>query len=471
MSDVAEPAAPLPRVPRWFFAALAALTLLFLGLAVPRSDRSTLRGDEMFSLAQHRRLGYGDLLLHGARPQVSSAPLHYMVDRTVDRVRAPLGYLGLTPSGYYRLPSVLFTAGFGAAAAILVALRLGRSPGGVPYVLVLCGLATFWFHPKVFAFACVDRPYALWNGLWLLAIALLLVRPSGWIGAAVALLLLASTATAGCFQILAIGIALVARARLEGRPFRETLLHGTRMLAAPALVGVYYALQSQPLAFEEREYGEAATGFVKFWLVTNLPAWIAAGAAVALVLTRPKLREFALPVFALAALLLLMPLIFTLAHSKGYSSPSRQYIWTTTAIPLALFLLAAGWDEVKAWRPAPALVLLVAGGLGAGFFIASFRLPPARNDSRLLACLERGAPLREALRHERPRFLVHPRTLGELESQNLEVLAEWIGIRYRSLPAGLGVAPIREVDGALISDPIAADDDRFAAWRRYSCVY
>ena len=33
-------------------------------------------------------------------------------------------------------------------------------------------------------------------------------------------------------------------------------------------------------------------------------------------------------------------------------------------------------------------------------------------------------------------------------------IAEWIGVRYRDLPRGGGIAPLRDVDGKLVSDPL-----------------
>src|SRR4051812_1463430 len=125
MPDVAAPAAP--RIPRWFAVALALLTALLLVLGVIRSNRSTLRGDEVVTLFANRaHPGFADMIRSGAKGQVSPAPLYYVVTRAVDESRGRVDYLGLTPSGYFRLPSLLFTAALGAASAWLIALRLRR---------------------------------------------------------------------------------------------------------------------------------------------------------------------------------------------------------------------------------------------------------------------------------------------------------------------------------------------------------
>jgi hypothetical protein len=456
MSDVA---APRPRIPRWFVVSLALLTALLIVLGIVRSNRSTLRGDEVVTLFWNRETpSVRDMIQGGARGQVSPAPMYYIVGRTVDDNKERVSYLGLSPSGYFRLPSLLFTAFLGAAAAWLIALRLRRqeAPASpIAYFLVLCGVAVYWFQPKVFSFACIDRPYALWNGLWLLSLALLFSAPDSKLGLGILLSLMATTATAACFQILAVGVAFYGIQRWEGKPAGRILREGAQTFSVPAVIAAYYALRSgfsggDPRTFES----DPIPNLFKFWLVTNLHAWVAAGLSCWLILRRPKLREYAAPIAAFTALLVIVPLIYSLARLKGYSSPSRQYIWTTTALPVALFLAALAWPELQGWKHAPKVAVLLAAGLAVGFSVATFFRAPARNDSRRLACLERGSPLEQCLRRERPDFLSHPDSLGEIERRNIDLLAEWIGVRYRDLPRGGGIAPLRDVDGRLVSDPL-----------------
>jgi hypothetical protein len=456
MSDVA---APLPRIPRWFIAALVLLTALMTVLGIIRSNRSTLRGDEIVTLFWNRRNpSIGEMLQGGARSQVSPAPLYYIIGRAVDDAKERLGYMGLRPSGYFRLPPLLFTAVLGAAAAWMIALRLRRQEGPVSpiaYFLVLCAVAVYWSQPKLFSFACVDRPYALWNGLWLLSLTVLLVRPDEHLAPAIILSLMATTAVPACFQILATAIAFCAVRRLERRPTRTILRDLALIFTLPTLIGAYYALRPSPLESEEAILAsDKIPGLLRFWLVTNAHAWIAAAFCLFLVFRKPRLRQYSTPVMAFSLLLLIVPLIFTLAAMKGFSNPSRYYIWTTTALPLALFLAALGWPELTIWKPAPKVAVVLAAGLVLGFSIATFLRAPARNDSRRLACLDRGSPLELQLRQERPEFLSHPGGMGEIERRNIQLLAEWIGIRYHDLPRGSGIAPLRDVNGELISDPI-----------------
>jgi hypothetical protein len=416
---------------RLFVGALAALALTFFLCGLRRTNWTTLRGDEILTLTEfERKQSLRDLLAKGAFGQVSPAPLLYVVNWTLDLARENLNYLGLTPQGYYRLPSLLLTAALGFGAALAVGLRL-QAATRIQYVFVVCGLAAFYFHPKMFALACTERPYGLWNGLWLFSMAWLLGRPPAPKVPLVALSLLAATATAACFQLLAIGIALVVVRRVEGRPAKGILKEGALLLALPALIGASYALRSVDAGAEELEYAEKAPRFLRFWLLSNLHVWIAAGAMTFLALKRPALRGLAIPSVALLALIVIMPLVFTLGHMKGYPSPSRQYIWTSTAIPLALFFAAIAWPDLKPTRYLRAVAVVASVAIVGGNVHATSRRD-LRNDSRELAMLRRDSPLMVMLQKERPRgFLTR---LDDIERKNLFLIMDWITQGYRHLP-------------------------------------
>jgi hypothetical protein len=444
---------PPSRLPGWFLLALALLAVTFFALGLHRANWSTLRGDEIVTLEGNwRGQPLGHLILTGAVEQFSPAPLMYVADFVADHLRVPLRYLGLSPPGYARLPSLFLSAGLGVAAALAVALRIRRQDGGgapPQYLLVLCGLAVFLFHPKVFAFAGLERPYGLWNGLWFFLLAWLLGRPPVPRVPLVLLLLLAATATAACFQILALGMALVVVRRVERRPATEMFREAALLLALPALIGAYYALRSIDTSYEELTYAEKMPHFLRFWLLSNLHVWIAGGAMTFLALRRPALRELAIPAVALTALMLVMPLIFSLSHLKGYSMVSRQYIWTSTAVPLALFFAAIARPELRPTRYLQAVAVVAALAIVGGNVFATFRRSPLRNDSRELALLEKDSPLMTMLKTKRPRCLLHATTLGDIEAKNLTLIAEWIQTRYARLPADGEILLIRDVDGRL----------------------
>jgi hypothetical protein len=455
MSDVAPEPRAVRRPPLPFLLALGLLTVLFVALAIRRSDRTTLRGDELYTVMTTRdEPDVGKLLLSGVSGQISPAPMYYFIHRGVDALRRQVDYLGLNYPGYFRLTSVMFTAGFGAAAALLLAWRLARTGGSIdpiPGLLVLCGLAVFWFQPKVFSFACTARPYAFWNGLWLFTLAWLLCRPESHIGLLILLSLLATIATAAAFQIFAVAVAFVVSRRLEGRSLREILRDGALVFAVPTLLAVYYSMRVRIGAPEEA--ADPVTGLLKFWLVTNLPAWIAAATALFLVLSRPAPRPLLLPVGAFSVLLLIVPLIFALAWMKGYASPSRRFMWTTTGIPLALFVAALAGPEHPRWRAARPWTAVLAVSLAVGFSIATAVRPPLRNDSRRLACLDPGTTLEQLLSRERPVLLaLPPQGKDEIDLTNVVLLAEWIESRYRSRRSGKLTVPFRVEGGELRSE-------------------
>src|SRR5262245_15476399 len=152
MSDVAERPR---RIFLGFVVVLSLIALTAFTIGLRKANRTTLRGDEVVTLVDFLRAqSLGDLMLNGAAKQVSPAPLLYVADLSLEAARVRLDYLGLTPQGYLRLPSLLFTTGFAFGAALVVGLRIRKQGDSLPqYLLVLCGLAIFLFHPKVFAFA------------------------------------------------------------------------------------------------------------------------------------------------------------------------------------------------------------------------------------------------------------------------------------------------------------------------------
>jgi hypothetical protein len=447
MSDVAERPR---RIFIGFVVVLVLLAVVSFAVGLHRANRTSLRGDEVITLYRFWRVQtLGELVAKGAGVQVSPAPLLYFVDTILDRSRERLVYLGLTPQGYVRLPSLLFTAGLGFAAALVVGLRI-RKQGGttLQYLFVLCGVAIYYFHPKVFAFAGTERPYGLWNGLWLFLLAWLLGRPPAPRVPLIVLTLMAATATAACFQILAVGIALGIVRRIEGRPAREIVKEGALLIALPALVGAYYALRSVYAPYEELGYAEKMPHFFRFWLLSNLHVWIAGGATASLALKRPALRELAIPPVALMALVIVMPLIFTLSHIKGYTMPSRQYIWTSTAVPLALFFAALAWPELSPTRYLRVVAIVAAFTIVAGNLYATFSRT-IRNDSRELALLEQDGPLMKLVRNGDPVSLVFSTSLGQIEDLNLQLIGDWIRTTHPPHDWPVCFVMVQDVDGKL----------------------
>src|SRR6185503_12514900 len=200
-------------------------------------------------------------------------------------------------------------------------------------------------------------------------------------------------------------------------------------------------------------YAEKTPHFLRFWLLSNLHVWLAGGAMTFLALKRPALRDLAISPLALTALMLVMPLIFTLSHMKGYTMPSRQYIWTSTAVPLACFFAAIAWPELKPTRYLRVVAVVAALAVVAGNVVATFRRP-LRNDSRELALLAKDSPLMQLLRRARPRSIYYQSTMGMIEKRNVYLISDWLASQYDySLPLE-GTLVIREVDGKLIAEPL-----------------
>jgi len=242
--------------------------------------------------------------------------------------------------------------------------------------------------------------------------------------------------------------------RVEGRSAKEILKEGALLLALPALIGGYYALRSVDAGAEDRELVEKTPQFLRFWLLSNLHVWIAGGAMMYFALKRPALRELAIPPVALTAMILLMPLIVLLSHLKGYTMPSRQYIWTSTAVPLAFFFAAIAWPELKPTRYLRAVAVVASLAIVGGNIYATSKRE-LRNDSRQLTMLRSDSPLMAYLKKGlRPVDFFGSSRLGDIELKNAELVVEWINVRHKwdepiLLPFGISDDGVR-----LIAAPI-----------------
>src|SRR4029079_2034365 len=142
------------------------------------------------------------------------------------------------PQGYHRLPSIVLTAGLAAAGVLAVSLQFTREAVEIrlaQQVLAASALALYLFNPIVHHYASEVRPYAFWNTLWFLALALVLnPKPRAALLGPV-LTLMSFSATATCFQLAALGTAFLIVAKEQGRPWKEVVRDGLAVFLVPTL--------------------------------------------------------------------------------------------------------------------------------------------------------------------------------------------------------------------------------------------
>ena len=441
-----------------FLISTLALLSLFLVLQVRRSGSVTLWLDETHSLlANSRGQSAAELLTSGARSQGSPAPLTYLLEKALDRMRVPAGYLGLSYAGYYRIVSIAATGLLGFGAALLVVRRRLRDPAGMPAIQLFtcaCALAAFYFNLTVYEYASESRPYALWNSLWFLALAAALDRPvRPWLIGGV-MTLVALTATASCFQILAMAVALGLASKAEGKTWKAAISEVALILALPAVVGIYYALRAGMHSWTGEEYGTWPR-FLKFWLRTHGVTWLVTLAVAAAAWSRPTLRKHSTPLTAMLILLLLGPLIYGLTRAHGFFYHPRQYVYHALTVPVALLAVAAMWPTLIGERRRGlktallAVACLLAVGLNVSRVVRRAELPKG---TLALELLQPGCSFAALLATERPRALWYEESMSHDLKDNLTLLAEWIDVRRARLPRGVRDARLYEREGRLVAE-------------------
>jgi hypothetical protein len=424
------------------------LGAVWLVIAAVRAANEPLWLDEVFALQAYLRGGdVVSLVVDGARGESSPAPLDYLLLKGLHAARNTVRYLGLPPHVYYRLVALLSTL-LAALVAFGFALS-GKAQAGAASnrvaVRVLCIFAfvSFLLSPWVFPYADEMRPYGLWTALWLVA-ALSLVGKTkrARIVSILVLVLLAMTATAAVFQIAALAAAVFCVAVVERRSLAHAAAESATLFALPLGVSLFYCLKVGQLNCAAGETGWSR--FPSFWASHW---WIGAAglAAAALCLMRPQTHRFAVPPLGLAVFYLLGPVIFEATKLKGFFFTERQYVGYGATIPIlcatcALVVGAAPVVRTETLRAGLAVPLAILILLGTAH--AAWRTIGMLAREQATWRTARGIPgdsrrlLSGLLQRELPRAFCVPNDATPTALENVRLVAEWLPVRYRSLPVG-----------------------------------
>src|SRR6185295_11496556 len=157
-----------------FFSLL--LTGIFFLAQLNESVHKPFWGDELYGLKTSVRAdGFAVMLVRGVQGQGSPAPLDYLALKCFDRIRDRVSYFGFHSLVYYRL----WANGVTAAALLFVVgifacqIYKRRDAALKPLQLILLSFVPvcFLFSRMVYYYAAVMRPYALWDAMWLVVLA------------------------------------------------------------------------------------------------------------------------------------------------------------------------------------------------------------------------------------------------------------------------------------------------------------
>ena len=361
-------------VTRFLFPALIfwliVLTAVFFFAQLNEAVHKPLWGDEVYGLQTSVRAdGFASMLVRGVPGQGSPAPLDYLALKCLDRIREPVSYFGLHSYVYYRLWANSATALSIIFVVLLFAHQIYKRRDGAskPLQIILLGFVPviFLFSRMVYYYAAEMRPYALWDALWFIVLAVSLSErrtERGWI---VVLILLALSATTSVFQIGVTALSYGIVRLINGRPFKETALDVLKIFGLPLLIVFNYCLRVGE--WGEHEIGESWPVFWKMWAHESVTIPLMLG-AIALCFFRAENRKYAVAPLSVLFIYLIGPLIFFVTKLKGFFFADRQYIYydlTNAIFLLTLIQCLPGYAPLLKKRAAAVLVLSLVLLVGA----------------------------------------------------------------------------------------------------------
>jgi len=347
------------------------------------SSRKPLWGDEknglQSSIINH---SYVDILINGAQLQGSPSPLDYLACKFLYQIKEKVSYFGLPQETYFRL-----FANFITAISMLIIMFLFKKEVSISkdsaavritqLFLLLCLPLVFLFNWKVYYYAAEMRPYALWNSLFMIVLAVSLLDTKNNKLLVAMLILLSLSATAVIFQLGAIILAYLIVGFIQKEDLKGLFNKAIRLFVVPFLLGFYYCLRVGKLSFGGGAWGD----FFGFWVRKSDIIPIMA-VLVIICLIKKENTKYAVAPLAFLILFIMGPVAFWVTRLKGFFFADRQFIYYELAKPL--FILTAikcmpAYARSAKSRHAFIIVILAFCLIGCVFMFNSKRMAKFRN--------------------------------------------------------------------------------------------
>ncbi len=299
-------------------------------------------GDETFGISSttHRN-SYLSLILGAAHTSQSSpAPLDYLLLKPLNQMSEGVSYWGLKPEVYYRLVANISTTL--AAFGLMLLFLNTKSPSMknnltfLQGILITFALVSFLFSRFVHYYAAETRPYAIWNAMYLLTLAVIIFRPNAEKFFIAVMTLLALSATASIFQLGLLGFAYFIILSFE-KGWKKSLIKTFRVFLFPVAVSLFYCLRVS--IGEMKSSGGTWNDFLDLWInkATIIPLF---AVEIYVCLRKKETRSFAIAPLGFLLIFLAGPLIFKITEARGYFYSDRQYIYYDLGTPIFLLTLA-----------------------------------------------------------------------------------------------------------------------------------
>jgi len=337
---------------QWISIVFVSAVIIILGLFINRTfdfaEKKDFWVDERYELtASVRGHSYWDILYRGAQGQGSPSPLEYLAVKFLDHMKEPFHSFGLPFNIYYRLNSIFSTLICGAIGVLLLFSGIQKQKSGnillcVQAALLGGALWDYYFRIHNFIYAVETRPYALWNALWFLAMAMYLHYRKFNKPLILVLTLLAATVTASLFQMGSLMLSFVMVKLFDKERILEISKSIIKTFAIPLVVCFYYILGKVTHyghVSGPGDFAKYSRQFFEFWLsMKMIPIVSLLG-----ILMSSFLKNFRSHTIIFTALLILYcvsPAINYLTISKGMYFVHRQYRYYELIYPIFLCHLA-----------------------------------------------------------------------------------------------------------------------------------
>ncbi len=455
----------------WFLVVF--ISVFFLLGQLKYSRYKSLWVDENYGLITVVKHSITSMIINGIPEQGSPSPLDYIFIKLIHNMRKSVGYLGLQPTTYYRLPANISTMVAGIVVVAISWFQLNRKKKILvdQIILILLSLLFFLFNYSSYYYSAEMRPYALWNGLWFIALSSFFVWPRLRFVSLVSLTLLAFSATASIFQILSLVVAFLIVSFFRNRNWKKTILNSTIFLI-PLFISAYYSLKTTQWYVNGAEWDD----FLRFWL---RHFYIAAGSIIAIGVSYyfGAPRNSLIPPVATLILYLMCPLILTVTQARGFIFTPRHYIHFVLAVPI--FLLSLSYsvphNQKSRLKRGLAICRIAVGVMAIAFY--SLRVH-GTIDNALYAYtrheywgvpLDKNEVLTSLLKKELPIAFCTSKINDSLRA-NIERTAEWMAFQFSYLPLGNKVVLLKPTNSILSEKGDTSDNAEVISVIEFPCA-
>jgi hypothetical protein len=338
---------------------LVVIAAFFSFQSVKRSQAKNFWFDETSALSTSvRPVSLKTLLISGAPHQFSSQPLDFIFVKIFDQARDSRLAAKIPHNVYYRLNALFWTLFSGLLISFLFLFHLsGKSEDRwIFWAQSLClfaGMVSYYFWPSNIYYSTEMRAYALWNALWFMLAALIMLDNRPRWSVLVVAVLLSMTASAAVLELFFLGLSRFIFMMHDRQKFWVAVQDGLNIFLIPALIAIYYSSKNSFPDFPQHSpdvYRDYMMSFIAFWGEQwKVPFF--SGLGILLTASAPRWRGCSAVFLTMLFLYISAPVLNFVILAKGVFFSGRYYQYYHLIVPfffLALALVLPDyWNRLK----------------------------------------------------------------------------------------------------------------------------